>query len=111
MFFDHVAILLDKIGVGKPEEGVGIFVNSDGSESEIELANLADAADCTREGWLNKTRFFFTNDSSYLFDQIQSAIGEKLRKGGLTAHGSTPSLSGRTRLFTRTNRNTSGKST
>lgn len=81
MFFDHVAILLDKIGAGTPEEGVGIFVNSDGSESEIELANLADAADCTREGWLNKTRFFFTNASSFSFDQIQSAIGEKLREG------------------------------
>lgn len=81
MQFDHVAILLDKVGAGTPEEGVGIFVNADGSESEIELVNLADAADCTREGWLNKTRFFFTNAASYSFDQIQSAISEKLREG------------------------------
>ncbi|UXY08987.1 DUF2213 domain-containing protein [Kosakonia sp. ML.JS2a] len=81
MFFDHVAILLDEPGAGTPSEGVGIFVNAEGEEQEIEVASLADAADCTREGLLNKTRFFFTNASNFSFDDIQRAISDKLREG------------------------------
>ena len=47
MNFDHVANLLDEPGAGTPEEGVGIFVNSDGTEQELEVVNLdeANAAD------------------------------------------------------------------
>lgn len=81
MLFDHVAILLNKQGAGTPEEGVGIFVNSDGSESEIENVSLLDASDYTREGWLNKTRFFFTNASRYSFDEICAAIRNKMSEG------------------------------
>lgn len=81
MMFDHVAVLLDEPGAGTPDEGVGIFVNAEGDEQEIEVANLADAADCTREGVLNKTRFFFTNASNFSFDDIQRAISDKLRAG------------------------------
>lgn len=80
MFFDHVAILLDEPGAGTPDEGVGIFVNAEGDEQEIEVANLADAADCTREGMLNKTKFFFTNASNFSFDDISRAISDKLRE-------------------------------
>lgn len=81
MMFDHVAVLLDEPGAGTPGDGVGIFVNAEGDEQEIEVAHLADAADCTREGMLNKTRFFFTNASNFSFDDIQRAISEKLREG------------------------------
>lgn len=81
MFFDHVAILLDEPGAGTPDEGVGIFVNSDGDEQQIEVALLSDAADCTREGLLNKTKFFFTNASNFSFDDIQRAISDKLHEG------------------------------
>ncbi len=38
MMFDHVAVLLDEPGAGTPEEGVGIFVNSEGDEQQIEVA-------------------------------------------------------------------------
>lgn len=62
---------------------VGIFVNSDGDEQQIEVANLADASDCTREGMLNKTKFFFTNASNFSFDDIQRAISDKLREGDI----------------------------
>ena len=81
MMFDHVAVLLDEPGAGTPSEGVGIFVNSEGEEVEIEVALLSDAADCTREGLLNKTRFFFTNASNFSFDDIQRAISDKLHEG------------------------------
>jgi len=79
--FDHVAVLLDEPGAGTPDEGVGIFVNAEGDEQEIEVASLADAADCTREGMLNKTKFFFTNASNFSFDDIQRAISDRLREG------------------------------
>lgn len=81
MMFDHVAVLLDEPGAGTPSEGVGIFVNSEGEEVDIEVALLSDAADCTREGLLNKTKFFFTNASNFSFDDIQRAISDKLHEG------------------------------
>ncbi|CAM8557427.1 DUF2213 domain-containing protein [Enterobacter hormaechei subsp. xiangfangensis] len=81
MMFDHVAVLLDEPGAGTPEEGVGIFVNSEGNEQQLEVARLADGIDCTRDGLLNKTKFFFTNASNFSFDDIQRAISEKLREG------------------------------
>lgn len=81
MVFDHTAVLLDEPGAGTPGEGVGIFVNSEGEEQQIEVASLADAADCTREGLLNKTKFFFTNASNFSFDDIQRAISDKLHEG------------------------------
>jgi len=81
MLFDHVAILMDEPGAATPGEGVGIFVNAEGDDQEIELASLAEAADCTREGMLNKTLFFFTNASNFSFDDIQRAISDKLREG------------------------------
>ncbi|MBJ9598111.1 DUF2213 domain-containing protein [Citrobacter werkmanii] len=81
MNFDHVAVLLDEPGAGTPGEGVGIFVNSEGDEQQIEVARLADGIDCTREGLLNKTKFFFTNASNFSFDDISRAISDKLREG------------------------------
>lgn len=81
MNFDHVAVLLDEPGAGTPGEGVGIFVNAEGDEQQIEVARLADGIDCTREGLLNKTKFFFTNASNFSFDDISRAISDKLREG------------------------------
>ncbi|SAQ14313.1 gp7 [Raoultella planticola] len=81
MFFDHVAILLDEPGAGTPDEGVGIFVNSDGDEQQIEVVRLSEGIDCTRDGLLNKTKFFFTNASNFSFDDISRAISDKLREG------------------------------
>jgi hypothetical protein len=78
MNFDHVAVLLDEPGAGTPGEGVGIFVNAEGDEQEIEVAMLSSASDLTREGLLNKTKFFFTNASNFSFDDIQRAISDKL---------------------------------
>lgn len=81
MQFDHIAILLDEPGAATPEEGVGIFVNAAGDQLQIETVNLADGADCTKEGLLNKTKFFFTNASNFSFDDIQRALSQKLREG------------------------------
>ncbi|CAI1231745.1 Uncharacterized protein conserved in bacteria [Serratia ficaria] len=79
--YDHCAILLHETPAGTPQEGVGIFVNAQGDEMEIQTANLADASDLTREGLINKTKFFFTNASNFSFDDIQRALSQKLREG------------------------------
>lgn len=42
MKFDHVAILTDKQGAATPEDGVGIFVNSNGEKTPLETVSLAD---------------------------------------------------------------------
>lgn len=42
MVFDHDAILLDSIGAATPEQGVGMAVNSDGSEIDIHHLELND---------------------------------------------------------------------
>lgn len=81
MMFDHVAVLLDEPGAGTPDEGVGIFVNSEGEEQQIEIASLAEGSNCTKEGIVNKTKFFFTNASNFSFDDIQRAISVKMREG------------------------------
>lgn len=83
MQFDHVAILLDEPGAATPDDGVGIFVNADNSSQEVETVSvdLAESANCTKEGIVNKTKFFFTNASNFTFDDIQSALSRKLREG------------------------------
>jgi hypothetical protein len=47
MVFDHDAILLDEAGAATPDQGVGMLVNADGQDEEIEVINssLTDAAD------------------------------------------------------------------
>ncbi|CDG19993.1 conserved protein of unknown function [Xenorhabdus poinarii G6] len=80
MQFDHVAILPpDEPGAATPDDGVGIFVNSDGEKLEVETVNLSDASNCTKEGVIDKAKFFFTNASNFSFDDIYSALRDKLR--------------------------------
>lgn len=80
--YDHCAILLHEKPAGTPAEGVGIFVNSDGEESEIETVNLSDAANLTQEGIINKAKFFFSANSQLSFDDIYQLINNKLNPAG-----------------------------
>lgn len=74
MQFDHIAILLDEPGAGTPEEGVGMFVNADGQEGEVETASLIEAANSMKDGWWNKVKFFISNASEMSFDDIYQAL-------------------------------------
>lgn len=79
MHFDHIAILpASEPGAATPEEGVGMFVNSEGEKLETETAELIDAANCTQEGLFNKAKFFFANNS-FSFEDIYSALRTALR--------------------------------
>lgn len=79
MQFDHIAILLDEPGAGTPEEGVGLFVNADGQEGEVENASLIDAANSLKDGLLNKVKFFLTHNSDASFDEIYQMLREAIR--------------------------------
>lgn len=79
MQFDHIAILLDEPGAGTPEEGVGMFVNADGQESDIEAASLIDAANFLKDGLLNKAKFFLSHNSDASFDEIYQMLREAIR--------------------------------
>lgn len=79
MQFDHIAILLDEPGAGTPEEGVGMFVNADGQEGEVESASLIDAANSLKDGLLNKVKFFLTHNSDASFDEIYQMLREAIR--------------------------------
>ncbi|MGE2346587.1 DUF2213 domain-containing protein [Enterobacter asburiae] len=74
MQFDHIAILLDEPGAGTPEEGVGMFVNADGQEGEVETASLIEAANSMKDGWWNKVKFFISNASEMSFNDIYQAL-------------------------------------
>ena len=81
MQFDHIAILLDEPGAGTPDEGVGMFVNADGQEADVESTSLIDAANSMKDGWWNKTKFYLSNASNYSFDEICAALRNKMSEG------------------------------
>lgn len=72
MNFDHVAILLDTPGAGTPEDGVGMFVNSDGEAAET--VNLLDSINALKDGLINKAKYYFSNASTLSFDQIHERL-------------------------------------
>ncbi|NPE52403.1 DUF2213 domain-containing protein [Dickeya dadantii] len=74
MQFDHIAILLDEPGAGTPEEGVGMFVNADGQQSDVEYASLTEAANSLKDGLWNRVKFFFANASDMSFEDIHQAL-------------------------------------
>lgn len=80
MFFDHIAILLDQPGAATPDDGVGIFVNSDGANLDVENVDLGTAADCRKEGWLNKVKFYLSANSDLAFEEISRALYELVNK-------------------------------
>jgi hypothetical protein len=38
--YDHLAILLDQVGAATPSDGVGMFLNSEGAQEEVETVTL-----------------------------------------------------------------------
>ncbi|WP_313687032.1 DUF2213 domain-containing protein [Pantoea sp.] len=74
MRFDHVAILLDEPGAGTPADGVGMFVNADGEQGEVESASLTEAANHMRDGLWNRVKFFLSNTSDMSFDDVHQAL-------------------------------------
>jgi hypothetical protein len=80
--YDHLAILLNSEGAGTPADGVGMFLNSEGAEEEIELAALNHEPEDKRfdglKGWIRK---LLGNGSDISFDQITSGLYRALPEG------------------------------
>lgn len=79
MRFDHVAILLDEPGAGTPQDGIGMFVNADGSEGVVESVSLTETANNMKNGLINKAKFFFTHNADASFDEIYQLLREAIR--------------------------------
>jgi hypothetical protein len=83
--YDHLAILLNERGAGTPADGVGMWVNADGAETEVETVELdTNAADLrgeqsTLSRWLR--RVIGRNADELSFDAIQRAIKAALPEG------------------------------
>jgi hypothetical protein len=79
--YDHLAILLHEQGAGKPEQGVGMFLNSDGQPEEIEVAEVNTDADDRRfeglTGWIRK----LLGNADLSFDQISQGLYKGLQDG------------------------------
>lgn len=87
MKFDHVAILLDERPAGTPEEGVGMFLNSEGSEEPVEEVVInTEPEDRRGEGLLANAkalirRLLGNGTTDVSFDQISSGLYVLLPEG------------------------------
>lgn len=97
MMFDHVAVLLDEPGAGTPDEGVGIFVNSDGDEQQIETVNLSDSdipdpQDPALKQILNHFMAFFSANTKHVKEEanpMKELITNALKAKGKEVEGKT----------------------
>ncbi|WP_264289146.1 DUF2213 domain-containing protein [Duffyella gerundensis] len=95
MMFDHVAVLLDELGAGTPEEGVGIFVNAEGDEVEIEVVNLEDSSmpdpqDPALKTLFNQLKAFFSANSNSVKEEanpMKELITNALKAKGIDVEG------------------------
>jgi hypothetical protein len=95
MMFDHVAVLLDEPGAGTPEEGVGIFVNAEGDEVEIEVVNLEDSSmpdpqDPALKTLFNQLKAFFSANSNSVKEEanpMKELITNALKAKGIDVEG------------------------
>lgn len=97
MMFDHVAVLLDEPGAGTPGEGVGIFVNAEGDEVEIEVVNLEEAnnpdpQDSSFKSFFNQLKALFSANSDSTqkeTDPMKDLIVNALKAKGKPVDGKT----------------------
>lgn len=81
--YDHLAFLLHEPGAGTPADGVGMFVNSDGTEAAVEVVNVSAAPEDRRGdgvlAWARQQlrRLLGNSGDDLSFD----AITEQLYKG------------------------------
>lgn len=95
MMFDHVAVLLDEPGAGTPKEGVGIFVNAEGDEVEIEVVNLEesntpDPQDISIKSIVNQLKAFFSANSDSVKEEsnpMKELITNALKAKGIDTEG------------------------
>jgi hypothetical protein len=85
--YDHLAILLNEQGAGTPAQGVGMFLNAEGGEEEVEAVTVnVDPEDRRGEGLLARAnalirRLLGNGSAEVSFDQISSGLYALLPEG------------------------------
>lgn len=80
--YDHLAILLNQRGAGTPEDGVGMFLNSEGTEEPVEVANLdAEPADARERNRLTSWIKRLLGNSELSFSDISTQLQKGLPDG------------------------------
>jgi len=98
--YDHVAILLDETPAGTPEEGIGMFVNAEGDEVQVETVNLSDCAtpdpkdtqDPAFKQMLNNFMAFFSANNKPVKEEanpMKEIIPNALKAKGKEVEGKT----------------------
>ena len=95
--YDHVAILLDEPPAGTPEEGIGMFVNSEGDEMQVLTVNLSDCdmpdqQDPSFKSFFNQLKAFFSANSDSTqkeTDPMKDLIVNALKAKGKPVDGKT----------------------
>lgn len=81
--YDHLAILLNEQGAGTPEQGVGMFLNADGAEEQVEAVTVnaepEDKRSAGLKAWL--LRLVGNGAVDLSFDQISSGLYALLPEG------------------------------
>lgn len=73
--YDHLAILLNEQGAGTPSQGVGMFLNSEGDQEEVETVTVNTDPEDKRftglAGWIRK---LVSNNGDLSFSQITDGL-------------------------------------
>jgi hypothetical protein len=79
--YDHLAILLNEKGAGTPDDGVGMFLNSEGQAEEVEEVTVNVEPEDKRftglAGWIRK----LLGNQDISFDQIHEGLRALLPEG------------------------------
>lgn len=95
--YDHVAILLDEPPAGSPEEGIGMFVNAEGDEVQVETVNLSDCdipdpQDPAIKQFFNQFMAFFSANNKPVKEEanpMKELITNALKAKGKEVEGKT----------------------
>ncbi|MCA1178875.1 MULTISPECIES: DUF2213 domain-containing protein [unclassified Pantoea] len=95
--YDHVAILLDEPPAGTPEEGIGMFVNAEGDEVQVETVNLSDCdtpdpQDPALKQMFNHFMAFFSANNKPVKEEVnpmKELITNALKAKGIDVEGNS----------------------
>jgi hypothetical protein len=94
--YDHLAILLDEKGAATPEQGVGMFLNSEGAEQAVETIDMDSEDETPPKGfmaWLKKLVAHYNDEPAPITntqegkDEVKEKIQAALNAAGINSDG------------------------
>lgn len=80
--YDHLALLFNEKPAGSPTDGVGMFLNADGEQEEIETVVVNTEPEDSRSAGLLKWVKRLLGNGDMSFDAISEALHKQLPEGG-----------------------------